>query len=148
MSSYVGFETHLKDSTFLQCILSQENISFVKTMAENDLKDFHPDKKIIQIRPELIKELLLQNYTNKTYVQRGDMFSRFHQKTDDYRNELKQINYVVINHIVSSTKTMILEETQNRGFTPWDADLKTRQDKTTLTTRTKKLNQNSFEPRY
>ena len=39
---------------------------------------------------------------------------------------------------------MILEETQNRGFTPWDADLKTRQDKTTLTTRTKKLNQNSL----
>jgi len=147
MASYVGFETHLKNSPFLQYILSEENISFVKKIAENDLKDFHPDKKIIQITPELIKQLLLQNYNDKKYVNRGDMFSRIHQKTDDFRDELKQINYLVINHLVSSTKTMILEETQYRGFTPWKADLNTRQDKTTLI-RTKKRNQTSFEPRY
>lgn len=147
MNGYIGYENHLENSPFLKYLLSSENITFVKKRAEFFLKDFHPDKKTIQINNEVVKDFLLEFYHKKQYVHRGDIYSRYHHQVEKYKNELKELNQMVVVELVESIKAKILHETRYRGFNPWDANLLTRQTITNLPQR-KKIQHNTFEPRY
>lgn len=147
MSGYIGFEDHLENSPFLQFILSDKNILFIKHQTEHFLKGFHPDGKPIRIDKDPIYKTILNFYSKNKHIQRGDIHSRYHQCNDIFRSQLKELNDQVIVFLVDYIKAQILHETRFRTFNPWDANLITRKN-ITLKKTNKIKNAPEIEPRY
>ena len=147
MSGYLGFENEYKNSPFLQFIISDENINFIKNQSEYFLRDVHPDKIEVVVPKKLIYDFILKVYFSKQYVSVGDIHSRFHQCNDVFQDKLKKLNHIVIKEIIEIVKLDIHEQTRYRGFSVWKADTLTRNNHTIKLNRRKK-NAFTIEPRY
>lgn len=147
MSGYLGFENDYKNNQFLQFILSDKNIEFIKKQTEYFLRDAHPDKLQVVLPKKLIYDYIIRIYYSKLHVSIGDIHSRFHQCNDMFQNRLKELNNIVMKQIIETVKLDIDEQTRYRGFSVWKADMMTRNNNSIKLNR-KKKNSFSIESRY
>lgn len=123
MSGYLGFEQNLKNNDFLQFLLSDINLNFIKKQVEHFVKDVHPKKMKIEVTKKAIRETVLNTYHKFRHVQTGDIHSRFYQCNDVFRSRLKELNDQVILFVVDYIQTQIATQHRYDGFSKWEADL-------------------------